>query len=179
LNDIRRHTPPQKPVKEKDKTWWTGSKRWTKYWYLRVMRQNSSPKQLAAALALGMFIGSLPIIPLQSIIVIALAFIFKLNKLAAWMATNYSNVFTMGPFYYFLFHVGKAVIPFDGATLDLDHLKMIELIESGWDLYIVMFTGGLIFGIPATILTYFLSLFVIRRYRQRRAIRLLRKRTGS
>lgn len=177
--DLRRHTPPEKPSKKKNNDWWTGSKRWTKYWYLRIMRQNSSPKQLAAALALGMFIGALPIIPLQSIIVIALAFVFKLNKLAAWMATNYSNVVTMGPFYYFLFHVGKAVTPFEGVTLDLNRLEMMQLIESGWDLYIVMFTGGLVFGIPATILTYFVSLFGIRAYRKRRAIRLLRKKTGS
>ena len=179
MTDLRRHAPPAEPIKAKKNGWWAGSKRWVKYWYLRVMRQNSSPKQLASALALGMFIGALPIIPLQSVIVVALAFFFKLNKLAAWMATNYSNVITMGPFYYFLFHVGKVVVPFEGVTLDLNKLEMMQLIESGWDLYIVMFTGGLVFGIPATILTYFISLFSIRVYRKRRAIRMLRKNTGA
>lgn len=179
MTDIRRHDPSPKLVKEKKTDWWNGSKRWTKYWYLRIMRQKSTPKQLAAALALGMFIGALPIIPLQSIIVIALAFVFKLNKLAAWMATNYSNVITMGPFYYFLFHVGKTIVPYEGVTLDLNRLEMMQLIESGWDLYLVMFTGGLVFGIPATLLTYFVSLFAIRTYRKRRALSLLRKRTGS
>ncbi|MDC0335815.1 DUF2062 domain-containing protein [Pseudodesulfovibrio sp.] len=178
MTDIRRHTPPEEPAKKKF-GWWTGSLRWTKYWYLRIMRQNSTPKGLATALAMGMFIGALPIIPFQSIIVIALAFVFKLNKLAAWMATNYSNVITMGPFYYFLFLIGKTVVPFEGVTLDINHLEMVQLIESGWDLYIVMFTGGLVFGIPATIITYFGSLYGIRFYRKRRALRLLRKRTGS
>ena len=142
------------------------------------MRQNSSPQELAAALALGMFIGALPIIPLQSVIVIALAFVFKLNKFAAWMATNYSNALTMAPFYYFLFKVGNAVLPFEGLTLDLNKLEMAQLIESGWELYMVMFAGGLIFGIPATILTYFVSLFGIRAYRKRRALRMLRKDTS-
>ncbi len=178
MPDLKRHTPPAEPIKKK-KDWWTGTKRLTRYWYLRVMRQNSSPKELATALALGMFIGALPIIPLQSIIVLALAFVFKLNKFAAWMATNYSNAVTMAPFYYFLFHVGKVVVPYEGHPLDLNHLEMVQIIESGWDLYMVMFAGGLVFGIPATILTYFVSLFGIRAYRKRRALKLLRKRTGS
>lgn len=178
MADLRRHDSPVEPVKKKA-DWWTGAKRWTRYWYLRVMRQNSSPKQLATALAMGMFIGALPIIPLQSVVVIALAFVFKLNKMAAWMATNYSNAITMAPFYYFLFTVGKVVVPYDGKPLDLSRLEMVQIIESGWDLYVVMFAGGLVFGIPATILTYFVSLYGIRAYRKRRALKLLRKRTGS
>lgn len=158
--------------------WWSGSKRWTRYWYLRLMRQNSSPKNLAAACALGMFIGALPIIPFQSVVVIALAFVMRVNKLAAWLATCYSNAATMVPFYYFLFQVGKAVTPFKDVSFDPSHLEMTQLIDAGWRVFMVMFAGGLAFGIPATIATYFLSLFVIRRYRERRAIRLLRKSQG-
>lgn len=178
MPDIRRHDSLFEGDKKKN-GWWKGSKRWTKYWYLRVMRQRSTPKQLAAALALGMFIGSLPIIPLQSVVVIALAFVFKLNKLAAWLATCYSNAATMAPFYYFLFKVGETVTHVEGVSLDLDRLEMVQLIESGWDLFMVMFTGGLIFGIPASIVTYVVSLYAIRAYRKRRALSLLRKRTGN
>lgn len=178
MTDIRRHDSPVKPVKKKA-SWWVGSKRWTRYWYLRVMRQKSTPKQLAAALALGMFIGALPIMPLQSVVVVALAFVFRLNKLAAWLATCYSNAATMAPFYYFLFRVGETVTHVEGVALNLDRLEMVQLIDSGWDLFMVMFTGGLVFGIPATIITYFISLYGIRAYRKRRALYLLRKRTGS
>lgn len=178
MTDIRRQTPPpQKP--ESTSGWSNGSKRWVKYWYLRTMRQNSSPKNLATALALGMFIGALPIIPFQSVVVIALAFVLRVNKLAAWLATCYSNAATMVPFYYFLFVIGKGITPFDDVVFDPSNLEMEQLIHSGWKVFIVMFSGGLAFGIPATILTYFLSLFVIRRYRQRRALRILRKRTGN
>jgi uncharacterized protein (TIGR03546 family) len=158
--------------------WWAGSKRWLRYWYLRLMRQNSSPKNLAAACALGMFIGALPIIPFQSVVVIALAFVMRVNKLAAWLATCYSNAATMVPFYYFLFLVGQAVTPFKDVSFDPTQLEMTQLIHAGWRVFMVMFAGGLAFGIPATIVTYFLSLFVIRRYRARRAIRQLRKSRG-
>lgn len=179
MTDLRRHTLPEKLVRVMKSDWWTGSKRWIKYWYLRLMRQNSSPKNLAAAMALGMFIGALPIIPFQSIVVVALAFVLRVNKLAAWLATCYSNAATMVPFYYFLYEIGSSVTPFHNVVFDPKNLEMEQMISSGWDVFIVMFAGGLTFGIPATILTYFLSLLIIRRYRQRRAIRLLRKRTGN
>ncbi|HKI80858.1 MAG TPA: DUF2062 domain-containing protein [Pseudodesulfovibrio sp.] len=168
-------TPSDKPRGRSFRDWWKGGKRWMRYWYLRIMRQNSSPKNLAAACALGMFIGSLPIIPFQSVVVIALAFVLRVNKLTAWLATCYSNAATMVPFYYFLFQVGQAVTPFHNVAFDPDKLRMVDMIHAGWQVFGVMFAGGLAFGIPATAITYFLSLFVIRRYRRRRAIRILRK----
>lgn len=177
--EIRRQPPEGKPEESRLRRWWTGSKRWTKYWYLRLMRQKSSPKNLAAACALGMFIGAMPIMPFQSVVVIALAIVFRVNKLAAWLATCYSNAATMVPFYYFLFLVGKTVMPFEDVAFDPGNLEMTQLIDAGWHAFAVMFAGGMIFGIPATILTYFGTLFVIRRYRQRRAVKMLRKRTGG
>ncbi len=142
------------------------------------MRQNSSPQNLAAAMALGMFIGALPIIPFQSIVVLALAFVFRVNKLAAWLATCYSNAATMVPFYYFLYIVGSAFTPFHVA-FDPNQLEMKQLLSAGWQVFAVMFSGSLIFGIPATIITYFGSLYLIRLYRRRRALRQMRKRIGE
>jgi len=175
---ILRRRPPKEESNTGKSDWWLGTKRWTKYWYLRLMRQKTTPKNLAAACALGMFIGALPIIPFQSIVVIALAFVFRVNKLAAWLATCYSNAATMVPFYYFLYVIGSAVTPINVA-FDPNSLAMKEMINAGWDVFLVMLVGGLVFGIPATIVTYFVSLYSIRRYRERRAIRLLRKRTGN
>ncbi|QGY41366.1 DUF2062 domain-containing protein [Pseudodesulfovibrio cashew] len=177
MADLKRHLPPEAPQQARP-DWWSRLKRWTKYWYLRLMRQKSSARNLAAAMALGMFIGALPIIPFQSVVVIGLAFLFRVNKLAAWLATCYSNAFTMVPFYYFLYKVGSVVTPLNVA-FDPNNLAMEKMISAGWDVFLVMLAGGLAFGIPATIITYFVSLFAIRKYRERRALRLLRKRTGN
>lgn len=179
MADIRRQVPPVGQEESRFSRWRTGSKRWTKYWYLRLMRQKSSPKNLAAACALGMFIGAMPIMPFQSVVVIGLAFVMRVNKLAAWLATCYSNAATMVPFYYFLFIVGKTVMPFDDVAFDPNNLEMAQLIDAGWHLFAVMFAGGFIFGVPATIVTYFGTLFIVRRYRQRRTVKMLRKRTSG
>lgn len=166
VNDIRNSTL--------EAGWWERGKRATRYWYLRIMRQKSTPKQLAFSLALGVFIGAMPIIPLQSVVVIALAFLFRVPKFAAWLATCYSNAFTMAPFYYSLYLVGEFFLPID-ATFDPGKLEMVQMIEAGWQFFTVILAGGLIVGIPATIFTYFASLFFIRRFRRRRALRMLKK----
>lgn len=156
---------------------WINTRRVSRYWYLRIMRQKSSPRNLAGAMALGVLIGALPIIPFQSIAVIAIAFMLRVNKLTAWLATCYSNIFTMVPFYYFLFKVGKALLPFENVTFDPNRLEMEQLIEAGWGMFSVMLCGGLIIGIPAAILAYVLTLYFVRAYRRRRALHLLKKRT--
>lgn len=156
---------------------WIDLKRASRYWYLRVLRQKSSARNLAMAMALGVLIGALPILPFQSVTVIALAFVMRVNKLTAWLATCYSNIFTMVPFYLFLFKVGKTVLPVEGIVFDPGKLEMEQLIETGWGMFSVMLAGGLLIGVPAAIVVYFVTLYSVRKYRKQKALRMLKKRT--
>ncbi len=148
--------------------YWAQGKRTLRYWYLRVFRQNASPKNIALGLALGVFVGALPIIPFQTVTILPLAFLFRTNKLSAWLATCYSNLITLVPFYTFLFFVGKTVLPVKNIHFAKNKLEMLQLIETGWDVFLVMLTGGFIFGIVAGIFTYFIALQAITRFRRLR-----------
>ncbi|MEF2145889.1 MAG: DUF2062 domain-containing protein [Desulfovibrionaceae bacterium] len=156
--------PGQQRLSRQD--WRTRARRTCRYWYLRIIRQNASARNIALGLALGVFVGALPIIPFQTVVIVGLAFLFQTNKLSAWLATCYSNVFTLVPFYTFLFFIGKFVLPLEGAIFDPNKLSMSDLIAAGWEVFLVMTVGGLVFGIPAAVATYFVSLRVVRRYRQ-------------
>lgn len=156
---------------------WERLKRASKYWYLRIIRQSATPHNIALGMGLGVFIGALPIMPFQSVTVIALAFLLHTNKFAAWLATCYSNVFTMVPFYSFLFMVGKFFFPYSHAQFDPSRLEMEQLIATGWDLFTIMTVGGLVFGIPAALVTYGVTLWAVRRYRKAKALRMLKKRS--
>lgn len=158
---------------------WAKLKRSARYWYLRVIRQNATPHTIARGLALGVFVGALPIIPFQTFTIIALAFIFRTSKLSAWLATCYSNPATMVPFYTFLFFIGKNVLPVEGVRFDPKHLEMMEFIHAGWDLFLVMCVGGLIFGIPAAALTYVVSLRLIYRFRALKEARRIKRHGNS
>lgn len=156
---------------------WAKLKRTAKYWFLQILRLRATPHSIALGVALGIFIGFMPIIPFQSVAVITLAFIFRANKLAAWLATFISNPLDMIPFYYLLFVVGDFVLPFPGLKFDPANLTMEGLIHTGWDFFSVMVVGGLVMGIPASIGIYFVTLFLVRRYRKKKLIARLKKQT--
>ncbi|NJB66890.1 hypothetical protein GGQ74_000530 [Desulfobaculum xiamenense] len=156
---------------------WVRLKRWTRYHYLRIMRLAATPHSIAMGLALGIFVGFLPIIPFQTIVVLALAFVFRGNKIAAALGTWISNPVDLPFFYYGLYLVGSLVLPFAGPGFDPHHLEMKQLIEAGWELFAMMLTGGLILGIPASVITYFATSKAVSVYRKRRMLRMLKKRT--
>jgi hypothetical protein len=164
---------------KKEYRFWARFKRSARYWFLRIVRLRATPHNIALGVALGIFIGCMPIIPFQSVVVIALAFIFRANKLAAWAATFISNPLDMIPFYYLLFLVGNTLLPFQGIQFDPSNLSMEGLLNTGVDAFLVMVAGGLVLGIPGAVGAYFVSLWIVKRYRARRALRLLRKRTGG
>lgn len=153
---------------------WAAFKRICKYQYLRIMRLSVSTHNIAMGLAAGVFVGFLPVIPFQTVIALALAFLVRGSKIAAALGTWVSNPVNLIPFYAMLYYVGSFIVPVD-AVFDVNHLELESLLEQGWGIVIVMFTGGVVLGIPAAIITYIVSFRAIAGYRKRRMIKLLRK----
>ena len=153
---------------------WLLLKRQIKYQCLRLLREQDSVHRLAMGIACGIFVGCLPIIPFQTVAVLTLAFILRGNKLAAWLATFISNPVNMIPFYALLYAIGKHFIhPQAGLILDDEHLTMAALLQRGTHLFLSMVVGGAILGIPSAILSYFVTSFLVTRYRKRRMVRVM------
>lgn len=157
------------------KTIWTRISRFFRYFYLRVLRVRTDAHSTALGLALGVFIGCLPIIPFQCLAVLGLAVLFGGNKIVAVLGTFVSNPPTLPIFYFFLYKVGKVFVPGRVPKLDMAQLAFSELLQKGWDLVTVMMVGGLVVGIPAAIITYFIALRCIQTYQKKRELRRLRK----
>lgn len=164
------------PVNVQARPWVRRIKRWVRYQYLRILRQKASPHNIALGVALGIFVGFLPIIPFQTVVVLTLAFIFRGNKVAAAICTTISNPFNLIPFYYMLYLVGRVFVPLDVPAFDPHHLEMKELIATGWDFFAIMCVGGVVLGVPSFFLTYFATRKGVRVYRERKALRLLHRR---
>lgn len=155
-------------------------KRFVRHNWLKILRLKTSAHNIALGAAIGMFVGFMPIIPLQSLATIILAFIFRANKVAAFFFTFISNPVTMVPFYIMLYKVGDWSLPFDIVDLDPNSLNeetldVRELLSQGWGIFVVMTMGGVVLGIPASILTYFLVMHAVLGYRKRRAVRIMRR----
>lgn len=174
-------------MNRKNKKGWQRVRRWTRYQYLRVMRMNATPYSIAMGLAVGIFAGFLPIVPLQTALTVALCLPLRANPVVGFMGTWISNPFNWVPFYYCLYIVGRAIVPWDVPTMELEQfgamLKTFDVTEFatfGKDLlasFKVMLLAGALLGLPSAAATYLLSYKAVIRYRKRRALRLLKKRT--
>jgi uncharacterized protein (TIGR03546 family) len=154
-------------------------RRWVRYQYLRILRQKASPHNIALGVALGIFVGFLPIIPFQTVVVLTLAFIFRGNKVAAAICTVISNPLNVIPFYTMLYFVGRVFLPLEVPAFDPNHLTMHEFIGTGWDFFAIMCVGGVVLGIPSFFLSYFATRKGIMAYRERKAMRLLHRRKNG
>ncbi len=155
-------------------------KRLVRYNYLKVLRLKTSSHSIALGLALGVYGGclpALPALPLQSIIALLLAFLFRASKIAALVGTWVSNPFNWVFFYWAEYKIGSLFIPVD-MRIDFPSMGVQGFVSIGMKGLLVLLIGGAILGLPLGALTYAVSLPLIRNYRRRRALRLLRKRTS-
>ena len=172
---------------------WGRIKRRVRFSYLRIVRLRTSAHSIALGAALGVFVGCLPIIPFQSVLVILLAILFRANKVAAFLCTFFTNVFTMIPFYALFFLVGGLFLKMFGydpgskgrgfwelleyfkTVFNPETLSMSVLLGQGWYFFVIMLLGGFLLGVPCAVISYFLSRQAVLAYRRRKAVKHLRK----
>ena len=159
-------------------TRWENMKRAVRYQYLRIMRQGLSTHCIATGMACGVFAGCLPILPFQMAVAITVAFVFRGSKLAAAAGTWVSNPLNWVPLYTACYYIGKFFIRLD-VVFDPQHLELEQMLQQGWDLVLVMMTGGLIIAAPCTFLAYVLTFRAVNRFRQRRMIKLIKRYKGE
>lgn len=147
-------------------------RRFCRYWHLRLVRLQTSPRKIAAGFAAGVFIGLLPVMPLQTVLALALAFAVRGSKIAALLGNWISNPFTWVPCYILSYHIGRALAPFAAPPLDLDGMQLAHMLEPGWRFFTVMMLGGLALAAPAAVAAYFGALKAVTAYRSRRKARL-------
>ncbi len=136
---------------------WKQWRRAGRYFYLRFTHQKGDPKKIAGGMAIGVFIGLTPTIPLHTVLAVSLAFIFGQSKLAAALGAWVANP-PMIPFIYFLdFKVGQlitgaTVLSFVPANFSLRHL-----IAMGWGISYPLFIGGFVTGILLAVPSYLIT----------------------
>ena len=141
-----------------------------KYLYLRFARLRGHPHELALGLALGVFAGSMPILPFQTAFAIFLALFFKASKITAALGTWISNPLNWYFLYFYSYKIGAWIIGLPG-TSKVFHSVMAS-IHRGEDAWIVFkkiagagggfmaafLLGGLVLAIVFSFPTYFVFL---------------------
>lgn len=144
-------------------------KRKLRYCWLKFKRLQGSPQKLAWGMALGVFIGVTPTVPFHTVAVLSLAPLLRVSPVTAYLGIWIMNPVTIAPIYYVSYEVGRLLL-FKGnhlalpATFDLN--SVLDLLWRGG---LALQVGGVLVALPPTILSYFLTLWAVNRYRQARA----------
>lgn len=159
----------------------TRPKRTARFYYLKFLRLRGEPRYLAKGVALGVFIGITPTIPLHTILILALAFSLRTSKISALLASwVVSNPLTIPFQYYFSWWFGKLLFP---GNLSWQRINgVLQKIEAGSGFMttihhiaalgakaiFAMVAGGCLLAMPFTVAGYFLSLNIFQKIEMRR-----------
>ena len=125
---------------------------------MRQLRElRGKPHEIALGMAIGVFIGITPTIPLHTILAVSLALLVGGSKLAAALGVWVSNPLSIPFFYYGSYRIGQLVLGLPGINLP-DDRSLLAMASLGGKIVGAMLLGGVILGIIPAIVAYVLTL---------------------
>jgi len=147
--------------------------------YERFLKIRGEPREIALGLALGILIGMLPVLGLQTVSAVFLASLLKWNKFSAALGTLVSNPLTIPPLYTLTYLVGERLMglrrglpPFTTSGVQ----SLLDLVRKTPDIFLALFVGGILLGVPVAAAGYYLSHAALNRYQAGIRERLARQR---
>ncbi|MBO4440995.1 DUF2062 domain-containing protein [bacterium] len=150
----------------------------------KLIHLNADPHDIALGLAVGIFIGFLPIMGIQMTVALLVALPFRhVNKVAATAGVWITNPITVIPIYAFIYWVGTFLYPtshvINATTLMsrmTDVLKLDGFVAQtkgflalGVDIFLPMCIGGAVVGAVAAVPTYIYTKKAFEKYRARKS----------
>lgn len=153
---------------------------------IAILKQKDTPHRIALGMALGIFIGILPIMGIQMTVVTLIALPLRGNLKAAIAAVWISNPVTFLPMYFGYYQFGLLFFP--SRDLTWEQFRQIIAMAGEWDwsaigestkrilalgadILIPMWTGAAILAVVFGIPSYFVTRALVVRYRARKAAR--------
>ena len=131
-----------------------------------IAKLDSNPRKIAGSVALGVFIGSIPIPGLQCWTALLMSIILRVNKVGTILSLEiYSNPLTLPFLCYIDFKIGELLL-----AQSLNPLTWRDFQGLNWDIILGMakplFLGSLVLGTVAALLAYPVSLVFVSRYKE-------------
>ena len=153
---------------------WTQLKRWLAAHHLTLMMLPDTPHSIALGSAIGMFFGFTPLFGLKTLLSIVGAWLFKGNKIAAFISVTLHDIIL--PFWpaIFLWEYRMGMWVLHGRLPErpgFRHVALVDYME--WTTFLTvgrpLLVGSLFFALPAAIVVYFgLRGVLIRTHAKRR-----------
>ncbi len=136
--------------------------------YQRFLKIRGNPREIALGFALGIFIGMSPTMGAQTLIVVPLAALLKWNKISAAVGVWISNPVTAPIIYSITFFIGthltgikESLNPAEGVDFSI-----ITMLLTAPRILWALILGGIIIGLPTSIIGYYLSFTAVSQYQK-------------
>ncbi|OKH24243.1 DUF2062 domain-containing protein [Chroogloeocystis siderophila] len=136
------------------------------HWFWRILNLRGTPQYIARGLAAGIFAGLFPLFGFQTLISIALATLFKGNKLMAAAGTWISNPLTYIPIFLFNFQVGRRLVGNQDLVFTSESVaSWQQFLEVGIEIIFVLFVGCFVVGLVCAIASYYICIILVQHLR--------------
>jgi uncharacterized protein len=142
--------------------------------YDRFIRLHGSPEEVAWGAAVGFFVAMTPTMGIQTLLAVPVAAFFKFNKIAAAATVWLTNPVTAPFIYGFNYMVGAKLLGYPLKAVFFSSPSWETFWYSGRHVFLSLTVGGILTGIIAGLVGYFVTLVMVRTAREK-ARRLRRK----
>ena len=140
-----------------------------RYHWLKFLRLQEDPRKLAWGMALGVFIGITPTIPFHMVGALTLAALLRVSPVTAFIGIQIGNPLTIVPIYIAAYKVGQFLLYRGKPLVFPETFSFKAWICVLWQGGVALQVGGVVLAIPPAIVSYFLTLWIVQRYRRRKA----------
>jgi uncharacterized protein (DUF2062 family) len=138
--------------------------------YERFISLKGEPAQIAAGLAIGVFVGVTPTIPFHTAIIVLIGLLFRRNITAGYLGAWFiSNPLTIPLLYVAQYELGRFLLGMERSRFAITDYTLGSVAALGWEILLPLLTGGILmapfFAVPA----YFIARRLITAIRNRRS----------
>ena len=150
---------------QKDRTLVTSVKKT----YERFLKIRGHPREIALGFALGLLVGMTPFMGLHTVVAVAVAALFKWNKISAAISVWITNAVTAPIIYGITYLIGARIMGIERAfnlkninSLSAVHQLILKTPEIVW----AMLVGGVVIGLPLAVIGYYVAFSITSRYQE-------------
>ena len=144
-----------------------------RYHWLKFRRLQEDPRKIAGGMALGVFIAFTPTIPCHMVGALTLAALLRVSPVSAFLGIQICNPLTIPAIYLAAYKVGQFLLYRGKPLVFPETFSFKAWMDVLWQGGVALQVGGVILAIPPAIVAYFLTLWLVQRYRRRKAAKAL------